>query len=80
MHLLLSLELSPFLKKKISLCCFCGIFASTCVLSLTRLSNSINSPLMAIILDFFISGRRREVAFSGGLTVLFIYNNCKIVL
>ena len=34
---------------------------------------------MAIILDFFISGRRREVAFSGGLTVLFIYNNCKIV-
>ena len=34
---------------------------------------------MAIILDFFISGRHREVAFSGGLTVLFIYNNCKLI-
>ena len=35
---------------------------------------------MATILDFFISGHCGEMALSGGSTVLFIYNNWKLIL
>ena len=34
---------------------------------------------MATILDFVISGHCREVPLSAVSTVLFLYNNCKLI-